>query len=1150
MDAESPKPPGPSGASLQVPAGHGQLAEERRQVTVLYADLVGSTVIAARLDPEELRQLLGSFFSAIARQVARYDGTLDKYVGDAVMAVFGAPVSHENDAARALHAALAIRDAVGELNAELARQQGARLAIRMGVNTGEVVSGILARDVQSSYTIVGEAVHLAQRLQAAAQPGEILVGAVTQRLARGFEFEPPRQIKVKDRVEPVTVYRLLGGPGPDTVAPQKPATELVGRSAELRRVADAVDALSAGTGGLIAIVGEAGVGKSRLVAEVRRSPGAARWLEGHAVSIGRTISYLPFLEMIRTDAGITDRDGESESWSKIQQRVRALFGEDVDAILPYLARLLGLEVPGELGERVSRLEADAIRRQIFLVSRRYFTALAAEAPLVLLFEDLHWADDSSVALLEHIVPLTASSGIAICVTTRPDAADRLARLRTIATASAHARLVEVPLTPLGSDDSSRLVAALLGTDAAPPGLREVVLAKTEGNPFFIEELIRSLVELGVITHDRAEGWALARPLENVSIPDSVQGVIRARIDRLDDELKRVIRVASVIGRSFFYRVLRSVTETDHELDRELGALQGLEIILERARLPELEYSFRHVLIQESTYDSILVRHRHELHHLVATTIESLFANRLEDFYGVLAYHFARAEDWTKAQEYLFRAADQAGRVAADAEAIALYDEAIAAYGRAFGDRWDPIERGRLESKIGEALFRVGEHGKGLGHLHRALAHFGQPFPETKGRVRLALLRELGRQLGHRLTPALAAEPDATAVDAVAELRLHAYEVLAWIDYYLDNERLLLDSIRLLNESEKRGWPLGIVIGSLGMGIVCDFIPAFGIAERYHRRGLALAEATQLPQALGHAFIGLGYHQQRTGEWAAALENWGHGAEHFRKAGDLAKWGAATWGTTWIAHRTGQLERSRRQSEELIRVGRDTADRQLWGWGLYFLGRWLWQSGDLDAGIRSLEQAIALFREIPDLPNLAGASGDLGMCRLRQGRWAEAVDILEGTAQLMREQDVRGFLAHVHNALAEAYLSQAEGSTGSDRTIALAHAAKATRSAMKRSKVEREGFVAAYRVRGTYEWLTGNTERARVAWQTSLERAEALGARYDGATTELEFGRRTQEAGHLERAATTFAELRATLDLARARELLATLGQRATDGPRG
>src|SRR5439155_1061513 len=226
------------------------------------------------------------------------------------------------------------------------------------------------------------------------------------------------------------------------------------------------------TGGLIAIVGEAGVGKSRLVAEVRRSPGAARWLEGHAVSIGRTISYLPFLEMIRTDAGITDRDGESESWSKIQQRVRALFGEDVDAILPYLARL-----------------------------------------------------------------------------------------------------VEVPLTPLGSDDSSRLVAALLGTDAAPPGLREVVLAKTEGNPFFIEELIRSLVELGVITHDRAEGWALARPLENVSIPDSVQGVIRARIDRLDDELKRVITVASVIGRSFFYRVLRSVTETDHELDRELGALQ-------------------------------------------------------------------------------------------------------------------------------------------------------------------------------------------------------------------------------------------------------------------------------------------------------------------------------------------------------------------------------------------------------------------------------------------------------------------------------------------------------------------------------------------------------------------------------------------------
>lgn len=1105
-----------AGASLQVGPRHTPKDEERRQVTIVFADLVGSTALAGGMDPEDLRSVLGAFLTVAAREVKRFDGTLDKYIGDAVMAVFGAPVSHEDDAARALLAALAIRDAVGELSGGPAE---GRLAVRIGVNSGEVVSGVLADDAQRAYTVVGEAVNIAQRIQGAARSGEILASAATQRLARNFVFGQPREITVKGRTEPLTVH-LLEGAAP-AHALGAPSGALVGRGAEVAVIEAALEAVARGEGRLIAVVGEAGVGKSRLLAEVRRG-GALRWLEGRALSIGLGASYLPFLDVIRGDAGIDEGDDDAAARAKLGARVATLFPAEVDDVLPYLTSLLGLPLLAPDADRLRYLEADAMRRQIFRVSRRYLSRLAEEHPLALLVEDLHWADESTVALLEHVLPLIGSSRLAICVTARPDALRRVERLREIALDASAGSVVEIALGPLGPTESGRVVEGVLRSSAADD-VRALVLAKAEGNPFFIEEVTRSLLESGALER-QPTAWRLARAADELHIPDTVEGLIRARIDRLDDELKQTVRVASVIGRTFLYRILRAVTEAERELDAELDELQRIQLIAERERVPELEYIFRHVLIQESTYESILLRKRRELHRRTGEAIERLFAARLDQHYGPLAYHFARAEEWTKAQEYLFRAAEQAGRVSADAEALALYEEAIAAYGRAFGDRWDPVQRGALERKVGEALFRVGEHGKAAEHLHRALGHFGRPFPATKGRVRLGIAAGLARQLGHRLLASRLPEPGMTSIDQVAEERLRSYEVLAWIDYYIDNERLLLDSIRLLNEAESLGWPLGIVIGSLGMGIVCDFVPAFGLAEDYHRRGVALAEATGQPFPLGYAYMGLGYHQQRTGEWDGALAHWDRGARHFRGAGDLAKWGAATWGTTWISHRIGDTERSRRQAEELIRIGQDTADRQLWGWGLYFLGRWTWQAGDVEGGIRLLEESIGLFRQVPDLPNLAGASGELGICYLRLGRWSDAVSVLEGTARLMREQDVRGFLAHVHNALADAYIARAEASSGAERERALRSAATAARSAAARSKVEREGFVGAHRALGTHAWLGGRRARALAMWRDSAERAERLGARFDLATTLFELGRRGGDAAALGRAGAIFTEL--------------------------
>ncbi len=1120
-----------------------QAAEERKVVTLLFADVVGSTRLSGVLDAEELRERMGRFFGIAREETERFGGTVEKFIGDAVMAVFGLPTIHEDDPERAVHAAVAMRKHIRPFI-----EAGIIPQIRIGINTGAVVANPRAAE-KGEFMVTGEPVNVAARLQQLAEPGQILVGQPTYEATRwAFDYQVVEPLEVKGidggipafvcmglRAQPLTPRGVAGVSSP-----------LVGRQAEVAALLAILTRLRGGEGGIVAVIGEPGIGKSRLMADVKREVGdEVRWLVGRTLSFSQSISYWPFLEIIKSAVGVTEADGPAESRTKLERRVGSLLPEQLPEVAPYLEMLLGLEVKEEWRDRVQYLDGEAMGRQIYRSCRLFFERLARERPLVLMFEDLHWIDTSSGGLLEHLLPLTSTEPLLICGVSRPDRETPAASLRETLLRTYGDRYTEMTLIPLSPQESAMLVRNLLRIDDLPARLHQVILEKTEGNPFFMEEVIRSLIDLGAIAKDEAAGrWRVSAQIDTISIPDTLRGVIVARIDRLDEDVKQVLKTASVIGRSFFYRVLRAIAEVSADLDRHLADLQRLELVHERRRAPELEFAFKHALTQEAAYETILLRVRRELHRRVAQAIRELFAGRLEEFYGLLAFHYARAEEWEKAQDYLFRAGDQAVRLAADAEALDYYRQATAAYARAFGDRWDPLHRAVLERKMGEALYRRGDHQQALEYLHRALGLLGSSLPASPGGVRLAIFSQIMRQVGHRLlAPLFLRHPADRPHPPVAEERERIYQALAWIDYFVRVDNVILDSLLMLNVSEQYHFRPGVARGSSVIGLMCNLIPAPRIAAFYHRRAVEMAEQIQHSLAIGLAHFGLGLHQYHTGDaWDEAFEHFKRSAGVYRQAGELRQWGAATGMMAVMSRARGDLAYCRELEEEMLRIGQETSDVQLQAWGEAELGNTLGVVGDVEHAVPHLQRGLELFRAIPDYVWVAFSLAGLGLCYLRLGRVRDAVETLEESNHLIARHGFRGFLGLLpRGGLMDAYLTLAEQSAGQEREAWLRKAGRVGRTFFKQCRVDRYAVMAAYRLQGRLDWLTGRPRAAQRWWRRSLEVAAHLGAQYEQGLTYLEIGRRTGDRTVLEQAERLFSAIGAHYDRGRAAESLQKAG---------
>jgi class 3 adenylate cyclase/tetratricopeptide (TPR) repeat protein len=649
----------------QILKDRSALQGERKQVTVLFADVSGFTSISERLDPEEVHGLMNRAFERMLAAIHRYEGTVNQFLGDGLMALFGAPVAHEDHAGRAALAALDMQRALADFRAELA-PRGIDFGVRMGLNTGMVVVGAIGDNLRMDYTAVGDTTNVAARMQQLAEPGRIAVADATRRLIEPhFDLRALGPAALKNRREPVAAWELVRA---RRAAAPRPLTPLLAREDALAALERALAAAQGGRGQVVYVVGEAGMGKSRLLLELRRLTGEdATWLEGRCLSFGHSMVLLPVVDALRQRFGIADTDGEAEAVDKVVKGLAPL-GPRAAERAPYLRYALALD-PGD--PVVAGMDPAERRARLFQAIHDLVLLESRDRPIVLVVEDLHWIDPASEDFLKVLVNGVAGSAVLLVLTYRPT---------YTAPFGEHTYVTRVVLQPLDDADARALVRATLAIDDLPGELAVLIARKAEGNPFFLEEIGRALVDTGAVRREDGR-LVLAAPASAITVPDRVQDVIAARIDRLGEDQKRTVQVASVIGREFALRLLRRAADAADRVERALADLKSLEFVYEKIAPLDIEYVFKHALTQDVAYESILLARRRELHARIGAAIEELYPDRLDERAEELAHHFSRGEMWDRAARYARQAGDRAAALCVDDRAVEFYERALDALAR-------------------------------------------------------------------------------------------------------------------------------------------------------------------------------------------------------------------------------------------------------------------------------------------------------------------------------------------------------------------------------------------------------------------------------------------------------------------------------------
>ena len=638
---------------------------ERKLVTVLFADVANYTAMSERLDPEEVHRIMDGCFKILMDEIHRYDGTINQFTGDGVMALFGAPLAHEDHPQRACYAALSIQKAMGGYGEEVKKDCDVEFKMRIGLNTGLVIVGSIGDDLRMDYTAVGDTTNLAARIQASAKAGEVWMSRETRTISQDYiQNEPVGELPLKGKAEPQPVYRVISErPGVHTrfeAGLRRGMTELVGRHHEMEVLRGAFEKAKIGEAQVVDVVGEAGIGKSRLVYEFQKAFGSdMAFLTGFCVHYGRNINFLPVRDLVKAAFDIEEGMTEKGVGNRIEEKAT----EGLSSMIPFYRSLLSLEVddPG-----FNALNPEGRKFGTFEAVKKLLLALSKGKPLVVLLEDVHWMDKLSEEFFAYFFRCILDNPILMIASYRPEGSP------TWAQGTHYQRL---GLETLSTQSSSRVVRNILGGVGLDPDLEQKIVEKTEGNPFFIEEIVRELLDRGDLLK-ADDQYICARPLDQCEIPNTVQGVLAARMDRLGEDLKRTMQVASVIGRDFAFQLLKSIMELGDELRAHLTNLVGLEILYEKALYPELEYIFKHALTQEVAYESLLKQRRRELHGRIARAIEELYADKLEQHYELLAHHWGLSDSPDRSIDYLVLAGEKSNRTQAASSAVDFFTRAL------------------------------------------------------------------------------------------------------------------------------------------------------------------------------------------------------------------------------------------------------------------------------------------------------------------------------------------------------------------------------------------------------------------------------------------------------------------------------------------
>ncbi len=1038
------------------------LEGERKQVTVLFADLKGSMELLADRDPEEARKVLDPVLERMMEAVHRYEGTVNQVMGDGIMALFGAPVAHEDHAVRACYAALDMQGAIRRYAEDVWRAQGITVKIRVGLNSGEVVVRAIGSDLRLDYTAVGQTTHLAARMEQLATPGTVLLTGDTLRLAEGYvTAKPLGPVPVKGLEAPMEVYELMGaGPLRSRLhaAATRGLTRFVGRDSQLEHLREALARAAQGHGQVVAIVGEPGVGKSRLVWEVTHSHRVHGWLvlQAGSVSYGKAASYLPVIDLLKGYFAIEDRDGPRAVQEKATGKLLTL-DRALEASLPALLSLL--DVPTDDPQWATLDPPQRRRRTLDAVKRLLLRECQQQAVLVV-FEDLHWIDSETQALLDALVESLPAARICLLVNYRPEYQPPW---------GSRTSYTQLRLDPLAPDHADELLGALVGADAALEPLKRTLIARTEGNPFFLEESVRTLVETGALAGERG-AYRLARPLPSIQVPATVQAVLAARIDRLLPGDKTLLQTASVIGKDVPLALLRAMTEpAEGDLHAAIGRLQGAEFLYEASLFPDLEYTFKHALTHDVAYGSLLHDRRRALHGRIVTTIERLYPDRLPEHVERLAHHAFRAELWVNALTYLRQAGAKALARSANREALAYFEQALAALSHLPETRETREQAIDVRFDLREALFPLAEFGRIDAYLQEA---------ETLARS-LDDQRRLGWVLAymtsHRVVTRASiteARTCAEQVQAIGEtladipLQVAAQYYHAHIGYMLGDYRGTEDTCRKLTQllkgdqtRERFGlWQFPAVLSRAFLARTLAERGLFDEGEAHGHDAIRIAEALDHPFSLIEACLGLAYLHSVRGDLSQAVRpleravalggenitifapnamaSLGHAYAASGRVGEGISWlkrGLAGQDSVGIGYLysvslvqagevyllAGQVEDARGSADRALRFSRERGERGHEAWALRLLGEVASHHDHPDVATveTHYSQALARAGELGMRPLVAHCHLGLGRLHRHAGHEAAAREHLTTAATMYREMGMSSWLAQAEAALA-------------------------------------------------------------------------------------------------------------------------------------
>ncbi len=1095
--AAAPASTGPAAAPVPAPAAYTpkHLAEkiltsrsalegERKQVTVLFVDVSGFTSMAERLDPEDVHRLMTRAFELMLAEVHRYEGTVNQFLGDGIMALFGAPIAHEDHARRAMHAALAIRKALDEYQDELQRKREITFQVRQGLNTGLVVVGSIGTDLRMDYTAVGDTTNVAARLQQAAGRGRIVISEGTYRLVDAYFYTRALEpLTLKGKSEPLKAWEVIATREGRTrldVEAERGLTPYVGREREARLLFDAFEKARAGHGQVVFIVGEAGIGKSRLLYEFRRQIGEdATWLEGRCISFGRSIALHPVVDMLKRNFRLEEGDTEGTIVKKIERAV-LLLGEDLRPILPYLRYLLSVDAGDPV---VVDMDAQLRRAGIFDALRRLLGRAAEIRPQIHVHEDVHWMDKATEESLLYIADIIPTNRILHILTYRTGYA------HPFGDRSYHTRIA---LNTLPGEASVAMAQAMLNVDSLPDDLKGLIVRKAEGNPFFVEEVVKSLQEVGALQRS-GDRYVLSKRLDEIVIPDTIQDVIMARIDRLADAPKKTLQLASVIGREFTRRLLDRIADVHGRTEDFLTELKAIELIYEKALFPELAYMFKHALTHDVAYNSMLMQRRRELHRIIALAIEELYADRLTEHYEMLAHHFSKAEDWARAFDYLLKAADKAAHAFANREAITLYDQAL-----------------EVAAHLGDiagvaTLMTVHEAKAGLYFL---LSDFFAA--QAEGERLLALARRVGDR---------AKEGAALAGMGFASLYAHQFD------------RALAESADAIAIGQAIDAKAVEAAGRFTTGFVLAVTERLGEAGPELVRTLALSREAgdKVHEAFALGFLGLAKNWQ--GDYTEADQLQAAGLQSARDSGVLLPLCWSLFLSSVVLGSKGEYDKAYATAQEGLTLCEKVGDEVMYQRDLNVLG-WLWNElGDPERAVDFNRRCADGARKRGDPETLANAEINIGDTFISQGELALAAEILDGVHRLVKDPATSDWMkwrysTHLFASLGDLWLARGDhdrARSWADQCLEIATRTDA-----------RKNLVKGWRLKGEIATARRQWDEARTTLDQALAIAQQIGNPGQLWKTHAAIGRLHDAAGRRDQAASAYGHARDVIDGIRSR----------------